>query len=131
MASHASHPLPAYQTHDRDRGALIKVVALMLGIAVPILLTLALWAAVSAQKARDEAQQASSATPAATTPASSMPGMTHDASTGGAVATPSYAGLAPDISRAFAIAFRKLALRPLLEAPDRGNDDSHWRLALI
>ena len=96
MAYHASSQLPAYRgTGDRNRGALIKVVALKLGIAVPILLTLALWAAVSGQKAGDDAQQASSAAPTATAPATSMPGMTHEA-TAGAVATPSYAGLAPD-----------------------------------
>ncbi len=106
MAYHASSQLPAYKgTGDRDRGALIKVVALMLGIAVPILLTIALWAAVSAQKARDDAQQASSAAPAATAPAPSMPGMTQEA-TAGAVATPSYAGLAPDNADALAAAHK-------------------------
>ena len=90
-------------TPDRDRGALIKVVALMLGIAVPVLLTLALWSAVSAQKARDDAQQASTAT---TAPAASTPGMTHEATAAGGVATPSYAGLAPANADAIAAAHR-------------------------
>jgi nitrite reductase (NO-forming) len=103
VASHVSSQLSAYQTPDRDRGALIKVVALMLGIAVPVLLTFALWAAVSAQKARDDARQASAAAPAAT---ESMPGMTHDAGVSGAVATQSYAGLAPDNADALAAAHR-------------------------
>jgi hypothetical protein len=105
VAYHASSQLPAYQaTRDRDRGALIKVVALLLGIAVPVLLAIALWAAVSAQKARDDAQHASAATPAAT--ATSMPGMTHDHTSAGAVPTPSYAGLAPDNADALAAAHK-------------------------
>jgi nitrite reductase (NO-forming) len=103
VASHASSQLPAYRsTSDRDRGALIKVVALMLGIAVPILLTLALWAAVSAQKARDDARHASSTAPTATAPAPSMAGMSHAGTSAGAVATPSYAGTAPENADALA-----------------------------
>ena len=107
MAYDASSQVPAYPTtRERDHGALIKVVALMLGIAVPVLLAIALWAAVSAQKARDDAHQASAATSAtATAPATAMPGMTHEA-TAGAVATPSYAGLAPDNADALAAAHR-------------------------
>jgi nitrite reductase (NO-forming) len=105
VAYHATSQVPAYQAaHDRDRGALIKVVALLLGIAVPVLLAIALWAAVSAQKARDDAQHASGAAPAAT--AQSMPGMTHEHASGGAVATPSYAGLAPDNADALAAAHK-------------------------
>jgi nitrite reductase (NO-forming) len=99
--------LPAYQSRtESDRGALIKVVALLLGIAVPVLLAVALWAAVSAQKARDDVQQTSSATPAATVPAMSMAGMTHDHAGAGAVATPSYAGLAPENADALAAAHK-------------------------
>jgi nitrite reductase (NO-forming) len=105
VAYHASSQLPAYKAaRDRDRGALIKVVALLLGIAVPVLLAIALWAAVSAQKARDDAQQASAAAPAAT--ATSVPGMTHDHTSAGAAPTPSYAGLAPDNADALAAARR-------------------------
>jgi len=102
VAYHASSQLPAYKTAaDRDRGALIKVIALMLGIAVPVLLTIALWAAVSAQKARDDAQQASAPAPAATAPS---PSTTHEHASAGTVATPSYAGLAPDNADALAAA---------------------------
>ena len=37
MAYHASSQLPTYKSGaDRDRGALIKVIALMLGIALPV-----------------------------------------------------------------------------------------------
>jgi nitrite reductase (NO-forming) len=105
VAYHASSQLPAYEaTRDRDRGALIKVVALLLGIAVPVLLAIALWAAVSAQKARDDAQQASAATPAAT--AESTAGMTHDNASAGSLPTPSYAGLAPDNADALAAAHK-------------------------
>jgi nitrite reductase (NO-forming) len=105
VAYHASSQLPAYErTRDRDRGALIKVVALLLGIAVPVLLAIALWAAVSAQKARDDAQHASAATPAAT--AESMPGMAHDHAGAGAVPAPSYAGVAPDNADALAAAHK-------------------------
>jgi nitrite reductase (NO-forming) len=104
VAYHASSQLPAYEaTRDRDRGALIKVVALLLGIAVPVLLTIALWAAVSAQKARDDARHASAATPAAAAP---VPGTTHEHASAGALATPSYSGLAPDNSDALAAAHR-------------------------
>jgi nitrite reductase (NO-forming) len=102
VAYHASSQIPAYEaTRDRDRGALIKVVALLLGIAVPVLLVIALWAAVSAQKARDDAHQASAAAPAATTPST-----THDHASAGTVATPSYAGLAPDNADALAAAHK-------------------------
>ena len=100
MATNVSNQATYQPKPDRDRGMLTKVVAVMLGIAVPLLLVLALWAAVSAQKARDDAQQASSAAPAAT---ASMPGMTHDAGAS-APATPSYAGIAPANADALAAA---------------------------
>jgi nitrite reductase (NO-forming) len=90
MTSHAPSHISGYQAKpDPDRGAMIKVIALMLGIAVPALLALALWAAVSAQQAKDDVQQAA---PAAAAPAQPM---SHDQAAGGAVPTPSYAGLAP------------------------------------
>src|SRR5580765_7921217 len=90
MASHASSRLPAYQTRpDPDRGALTKVVVLLLGITVPVLLVLALWAAVSAEQAKDDVHKTAPATPAATQP------MSHEHATAGAIPAPSYAGLAP------------------------------------
>jgi len=43
VATHASRQLPAYQSRpDKDRGALIKVIALMLGLALPAALAVAL-----------------------------------------------------------------------------------------
>jgi nitrite reductase (NO-forming) len=94
----ATGKLPAYyEERDPDRGAMIKIVALMLGIAVPALLGFALWAAISAQKARDDAHKLSTGAqaPAATA--------THDHSAAAnAVASPSYAGLAPENADALA-----------------------------
>jgi nitrite reductase (NO-forming) len=90
MASHASSRLPAYQTRpDPDRGALAKVVVLLLGIAVPVLLALALWAAVSAEQAKDDVHKAAPA------PAAATQTMSHDHASSGGVPTSSYAGLAP------------------------------------
>ncbi len=113
MASHTSSQLPAYRTSaERDRGALIKVVALMLGVALPAALAIALWAAVSAQKARDDVHKATTA-PTATT-VESMPGMTHDQASTSAAASSSYSGLAPDNADALAAAHRPFpaALQP-------------------
>ncbi len=103
MAHSASSQLPAYNYSkpDPDHGATAKIVALMLGITLPAVLGFALWAAISAQKARDDAQSASANTPAAT----SMPGMTHaSTAAAGAVATPSFAGIAPANADAIATA---------------------------
>jgi nitrite reductase (NO-forming) len=100
MASHASSRLPAYQTQlDPDRGALTKAIIVLLGFAVPILLVLALWAAVSAQQAKDGVQKASPAPAAAATQT-----MNHDHASAGAVPAPSYAGLAPANADALAAA---------------------------
>jgi nitrite reductase (NO-forming) len=75
-----------YHQPPEERNVGLKVFALMLGLTLPALLALALWAAVSAQKARDDAHAAAPAAPAAT----------HDhMAAGAAVASPSYAGLAP------------------------------------
>ena len=64
----ATHAAPTYQSKpDPDRGTTAKVVALMLGLTIPALLALALWAAVSAQKAKDDVHSATPAAPAMTT----------------------------------------------------------------
>jgi nitrite reductase (NO-forming) len=99
----ATGKLPAYyERRDPDRSAVIKIVALLLGLAVPALLGFALWAAVSAQKARDDAKTAATGSAAAT---AAMPGMVHDTSAAAAaVATPSYAGTAPANADALATA---------------------------
>jgi nitrite reductase (NO-forming) len=111
VAYPASSQLPGYQSRpDPDRGVTSKIVALMLGIALPAALGFALWAAVSAQKARDDAHKYSAAAPAASANTSiggtAMPGMAHDATVAGALATPSYAGLAPDNAGAIAAAHK-------------------------
>ena len=94
----ATGKLPAYyEERDPDRGAMLKIVALMLGIAVPALLGFAFWAAISAQKARDDAHKVSTGAPA---PAATA---THDHSAA-AAATPSYAGVAPANADALATA---------------------------
>ena len=91
MAHQASSELPAYYQAkpDPDRGATTKVVALLLGIALPAVLGFALWAAVSAQKARDDAKKA---TAGAVAPAATG----HDHAAAGVSGTlESYAGTAP------------------------------------
>ena len=94
-------PASTYYRPDPDRGAMAKFLALMLGVGLVIVLALAFWAVISAQKARDDAQKAASAAPAAT---DSMPGMTHEATAANAAPSPSYAGLAPANADALATA---------------------------
>ncbi len=115
MTFPASDQLPAYQAKpDPDRGATAKIVALMLGIALPAVLGFALWSAASANKARDDAKAA--AARVSTAPA--MPGMAGETSTAaGAVATPSFAGIAPVNADAIATAHRAYpAALPALQA---------------
>jgi nitrite reductase (NO-forming) len=103
VATPASNRLPAYYRPDPDRNALPKVIALLLGIALPIVLALALWTAVSAQKARDDAHKVAAGTPAATAPSAAM---THETAGAAAVPSPSYAGLAPANADALATAHK-------------------------
>jgi nitrite reductase (NO-forming) len=103
VATPASNRLPAYYRPDPDRNALPKVIALLLGIALPIVLALALWTAVSAQKARDDAHKVAAGTPAATAPSAAM---THETAGAAAVPSPSYAGLAPANADALAMAHK-------------------------
>jgi nitrite reductase (NO-forming) len=103
VATPASSQLPAYYRPDPDRSALAKTIALLLGIALPIVLALALWTAVSAQKARDDARKAAAGAPAATAPS---PGMAHETAGAAPVASPSYAGLAPANADALATAHK-------------------------
>lgn len=92
----ASHVASTYEPKsDPDKGMGLKIFAVMLGITVPALLALALWAAVSAQEAKDDVH---SAAPAATA--------THEHSTAGTAATPSYAGVLPDNADALAAAHK-------------------------
>jgi nitrite reductase (NO-forming) len=97
-----THPLThgARVPADPDSGALVKIVALFLGIAVGVLLPIAIWMGASAQDARNDARKAAAAAPAAaaTTPAMAMP----SAASEGQTATPSFAGLAPPNAAALA-----------------------------
>ena len=104
--THASSRLPAYQTRpDPDRGATAKVVALLLGIAVPVLLALALWAAVSAEQAKDDVHRPRR-------PRQRLPGDDpRPCDLGERCATPSYAGLAPANADALAEAHSRIPPR--------------------
>ncbi|HKD32221.1 MAG TPA: multicopper oxidase domain-containing protein [Gaiellaceae bacterium] len=97
-----THPLThgARVPADPDSGALVKVVALFLGIAVGVLLPIAIWMGASAQDARNDARKAAAAAPAAAaaTPAMAMPSAVSE----GQTATPSFAGLAPPNAAALA-----------------------------
>jgi nitrite reductase (NO-forming) len=108
VARPASHQFPAYY-RDSEKGATTKVVALMLGIALPAVLGFALWSAASANKARSDANAAAAKVAAAPAPApstSTMPGMSSAVGAAGAVASPSFAGLAPANADAIATAHR-------------------------
>ncbi len=59
-------PASTYYRPDPDRGAMAKFLALLLGIGLVIVLALAFWAVIAAQKARDDAHKAANGAPAAT-----------------------------------------------------------------
>jgi nitrite reductase (NO-forming) len=105
----ASHPLahPTRLQRNEDSGALVKIVALFLGLAVGVLAIVAVWMGASAQNARDDARKAAASAPASAG-SSSMPGMamTGSTTTEGATATPSFAGIAPTNADALAAAHR-------------------------
>jgi len=95
-----TYPVPRPET---DRSVLLKLFALFAGITIPVVMLIGLWLAVSAQNARDDARQA--ATTARN--ASSMPGMAMPSaasSAHGAVASASFAGVAPANADALAMA---------------------------
>jgi nitrite reductase (NO-forming) len=124
MAHPASQPLPlraaTYEPPESDSGALIKVVALLLGLFVGALglVTVLLWA--SAQGARDDARKAAARASAAAAMPMSMPmGNTTASSAGGSVATPSFAGIAP--ANADELAMRHAAVPAALPALQPGS----------
>ncbi|HZO49768.1 MAG TPA: multicopper oxidase domain-containing protein [Gaiellaceae bacterium] len=106
---------PAQYEPAAASGALPKLVALLLGIAVGVLIPVAIWLGVSAQNARDDAKKAAAS--AGRAPAASMPGMSQTTATAG-VATPSFAGIAP--ADADAIAARHAAFPASLPAAPAG-----------
>jgi nitrite reductase (NO-forming) len=90
--------------HESDNSVLLKLFALFAGITVPVVMIVGLFLAISAHNARDDARHA--AANAAKTSAPSMPGMAMPAASSaahGAVATPSFAGVAPDNADALAM----------------------------
>jgi nitrite reductase (NO-forming) len=105
MASHASEHFPAtpgYAPPEHESGAFLKVVALFLGIAVGVLIPVAVWLAASAQSASNNAHRAAQA--AKTMPSMAMPATT--TASEGATASPSFAGIAPTNADAIATAHR-------------------------
>jgi hypothetical protein len=108
----AAHPAAhAYYGHrEEESGVLLKLLVLFLGLGVGVLAVAAVWIGASAQEARNDAKRAA-ATAATAEPAaaeSSMPGMAMPASTEGAQATPSFAGIAPANADALAAAHKAL-----------------------
>jgi nitrite reductase (NO-forming) len=112
---------------ERDVG--LKVFAVFAGITIPVVMLLGLWMAISASQARDDAHRSATAAShlgaAQTAGSSSMPGMSMPASsssaasaTAGAVAMPSYAGIAP--ANADALAMAHAAYPALLPAAPVG-----------
>jgi nitrite reductase (NO-forming) len=96
-ATHTDHRV--HSDHE-DSDALFKVLSLFLGMAVGVLAMVAVWMGISAQDARDDASKAVAASSSSTS--TSMPGMSMPAE--GAIATPSFAGMAPANADALATA---------------------------
>jgi nitrite reductase (NO-forming) len=103
----ASHPAAhTYHGHrEEESGALLKILALFLGLGVGVLAIVAVWMGASAQEARNDARAAAAAAgkPTADT---SMPGMAMLAAGERARPTPSFAGIAPANADALAAAHR-------------------------
>jgi nitrite reductase (NO-forming) len=109
-----TYPVPRPET---DRSVLLKLFALFAGVTIPVVMLIGLWLAVSAQNARDDARQAAStARTAASMPGMAMPSATLAAH--GAVASPSFAGVAP--ANADALAMAHAAFRATLPAAPAG-----------
>jgi hypothetical protein len=68
--------IASYDDRPPGSGALVKVVALMLGILVPVLMVFAILLWVSAEDAQRAVETARDAAPAAATGTHDMPGMT-------------------------------------------------------
>jgi nitrite reductase (NO-forming) len=93
---------------ERESGLGLKLFAMFAGITIPVVMLIGLWLAISADKARDDAHRAA-ARATTTMDGASMPGMTMpstSSATKGAVATASFAGIAPANADALATAHR-------------------------
>jgi nitrite reductase (NO-forming) len=97
----------------RERGLGWKVFAVFAGFLIPFVIVIGAWLAVSAHSASNQASQAAASAKAAETSSSSSatPSV-------GAVATPSFAGIAP--ANADALAMRHAAFPPALPAATAG-----------
>jgi nitrite reductase (NO-forming) len=112
--THHQPARPAYELAASEGGALVKVVAVLLGLAVGALIPLGIWLAHSAQEARNDAR-AAVAEAAPTTPTTAP--ATHDHHAEAAEATPSFAGMAPGNADALATAHKPYpAVMPPLQA---------------
>jgi nitrite reductase (NO-forming) len=93
---------------ERESGVGLKLFALFAGVTIPLILLIGLWMTVSAFQARDDARHAAATAnrlAAGATTSTSMAGMPGMASTTrGAVATASFAGIAPANADALALA---------------------------
>jgi nitrite reductase (NO-forming) len=130
MAYPATTRLPGQTFYEREEaeresGALLKLVVMLLGLAVGALIPLGIWLASSAHEAKTEAQaavaQTNGAQTSGATAGADMAGMTHGtaaAGAEGAYATPSFAGIAP--ANADAIATRHAAFPAALPAIPAG-----------
>jgi nitrite reductase (NO-forming) len=108
--------------HYESSGIGWKVFAVFAGFLIPFVMSIGLWLAVSAHDASSDARSAAASAKAASatpTSSSSSSGMTAGASTaGGAVATPSFAGVAP--ANADALAMSHAAAPATLPAAPAG-----------
>ena len=104
MAYQASQRVPAvaHDSHE-TRGALLGVVAVLLGVAVGVLALVAVWMGDSAHNASRDAQAAAAQARAAHSSMAGMPGMSGSAA---GVETPSFANTAPANADALAAAHR-------------------------
>jgi nitrite reductase (NO-forming) len=121
---------------ETEPGLALKLFALFAGITIPVVMLIGLWLAISASRARDDARRAAAHTTTAG-PMADMPGMAVPSTTAaakGAVATASFAGVAP--ANADAIAMAHAAVDAALPAAPAGNvanvrlDLSHGSVAI-
>jgi nitrite reductase (NO-forming) len=112
--------MSTYAARQRDpetAGIGWKAFAVFAGFLIPFVIAIGAWLAISAHEASDDARQAAAAAQASgTAPGLSMP--TPTASSAGAVATPSFAGLAP--ANADSLAMAHAAMPATLPAAPAG-----------
>jgi nitrite reductase (NO-forming) len=105
VAYQASQPVATFQGDPHEtRHVVIGLLAVFLGVAVGVLILVAVWMGDSAHTAQRQAKAAADRAAAATS--GSMAGMPGMSSTAAAVRTPSFAGAAPANADALAAAHR-------------------------